>query len=76
MGQPEVRTDLSQEEITQKVKAQIKEEQKLYGKAELLIEGVHPKHILKALNANEVGDAWLLESLLQKRLCYDHAAGR
>ena len=76
MGQPEVRTDLSQEEITQKVKAQIKEEQKLYGKAELVIEGVNPKHIEKALNANEVGDAWLLESLLQKRLCYDHAAAQ
>lgn len=76
MTEAAVKTELSQEEMMEKVKAQIKEEQKLYGKAELVIEGVNPKHILKALKANEVGDAWLLESLLQERLCYDHAAGQ
>jgi len=67
--------DASVVDITDKVKEKILEEQKLIDKPIPIIEGFDSQSVLKALKANEVGDAWLLEALCEEKFSYDHSAG-
>jgi putative DNA primase/helicase len=60
-------------DIQKQVAAKIEQEKKIYEKQDVGLIKFSSKEIIKALNSNEDGDAWLYIQIHKDGFCYDHS---